>query len=122
MPYKDKENKRNYAKRYYHKHKDKILLKRKENPYPPEKKRDQHLRRQYGITQERYDEMLNEQGGLCAICHRPPATHSSYKILHVDHNHVTGEVRGLLCATCNGNFGWFEQFKENVEDYFERTS
>lgn len=49
---------------------------------------------QYGITEEEYQALLRWQGGRCFICGRRPRT----KRLAVDHNHLTGEVRGLLCA------------------------
>jgi hypothetical protein len=60
--------------------------------------RDAYLRRTYGITEAEYHEMLDRQGGVCAICLRPP---KAGKNLHVDHDHVSGWVRGLLCMTCN---------------------
>lgn len=58
------------------------------------------LQRRYGITAERYGEMLAAQGGRCAICGSsdPGAGRSR---LHVDHDHATGEVRGLTCNRCN---------------------
>ena len=62
--------------------------------------RNYHLRRPYGITEEHYDRMLAEQGGLCAICRDRPAE-------HVDHDHKTGRVRGLLCFNCNQALGNF---------------
>lgn len=62
--------------------------------------RNYHLRRRYGITVEHYDAMLAEQDGLCAICREAPA-------VHVDHDHVTDRVRGLLCFNCNGALGQF---------------
>jgi hypothetical protein len=55
------------------------------------------LRRTYGITAEQYEQMLAGQGGVCAICGTPPKS----KRLHVDHDHKTGLVRGLLCWICN---------------------
>ena len=58
-----------------------------------------HLRR-YNITEEDYDALLSQQGGVCAICGRPPE-----KRLSVDHNHVTDAVRGLLCMPCNRAIG-----------------
>lgn len=74
--------------------------------------RNYHLRRRYGITAEHFDRMLAEQGGgppadegvagggVCAICTEAPAE-------HVDHDHETGRVRGLLCFNCNGALGQF---------------
>lgn len=62
--------------------------------------RNYHLRRRYGITGEHYDRMLAEQDGLCAICRERPAA-------HVDHDHASGRVRGLLCFNCNQALGNF---------------
>ncbi len=57
--------------------------------------RNYHLRRRYGITAQHADQMLAEQDGNCAVCREAPAS-------HVDHDHATGRVRGLLCCNCNG--------------------
>jgi hypothetical protein len=79
--------------------------------------RHYHLVRRYGITEAEYDSMLEEQGGLCAICGEQAAG-------HVDHDHVTGKVRGLTCFNCNGGLG---QFRDRVDimlkaiDYLERN-
>lgn len=67
--------------------------------------RSYHLRRRYGITAEEADAMLDEQGGVCAICKAAPAK-------HVDHDHTTGAVRALLCFNCNGGLG---QFKDDAD-------
>jgi len=70
------------------------------------KEREGHLRRKYGITIGDYDAMLAAQRGGCAICGAPePATGS----LHVDHDHATGAVRGLLCVRCNNALGQFNE-------------
>lgn len=74
----------------------------------PEAGRADHLRRKFDLTIEEYEQLLAAQGGRCAICRREPGKIS----LHVDHDHETGEVRGLLCFRCNGGAG---QFKEDVE-------
>ena len=62
------------------------------------------LKSRYGITPEQYDEMLDRQGGVCAICYCPP---SPRKKLGVDHNHHNGQVRELLCDHCNKGLGDF---------------
>lgn len=57
----------------------------------------------YGFTLADYDAMLAAQGGGCAVCEAPPGA----RALHVDHDHRTGEVRGLLCNNCNQGLGRF---------------
>lgn len=73
----------------------------------------------YGITPTEYDDMLARQGRGCAICTRVPGT--GQPRLAVDHDHVTGIVRGLLCARCNhdllGIFGDDPQFYMRAEEY-----
>lgn len=56
------------------------------------------------MTIEDYDRMLAAQGGGCAICGRPPRDDIS---LHVDHDHETERIRGLLCFPCNNTLGDF---------------
>jgi hypothetical protein len=51
-----------------------------------------------GLTIEEYEERLTAQGGVCAICGRPPNPKRRFA---VDHNHKTGQTRGLLCWICN---------------------
>lgn len=63
------------------------------------------LKRKYGITPEQYDALLAEQSGVCGICGRPPRDDIA---LHVDHDHTTGRIRGLLCFRCNNALGDFE--------------
>ena len=62
------------------------------------------LLRRYGLTPAQYDEMLARQDGLCATCRRAEtASTATGEVLPlaVDHDHVTGGVRGLLCMRCN---------------------
>lgn len=63
------------------------------------KKRDLMLKRNYGISVSEYDELLQSQNNVCAVCHKPEPWRRGY--LHVDHNHKTGQLRGLLCSKCN---------------------
>jgi hypothetical protein len=64
--------------------------------------RRSRFRIEYGITVEEYDEMVVDQGGKCKICLNPPVD----RCLSVDHDHVTGKVRGLLCSNCNSMLGY----------------
>lgn len=58
-----------------------------------------HILVTYGITAEEYQAIYEAQGGCCYICQR--AKGNARKRLSVDHDHATGEVRGLLCTPCN---------------------
>ncbi|MFF7644529.1 endonuclease domain-containing protein [Streptomyces canus] len=60
--------------------------------------RQDHLKREYGLTEAERDEMVASQMGLCVICLKAPA-------VHVDHCHKTGRVRGVLCFNCNSAIG-----------------
>lgn len=65
----------------------------------------------YGLTLEDYDRMLRAQNGVCAICSLPERSKSrngTIQPLAIDHDHETGQVRGLLCARCNAVLGWIE--------------
>lgn len=65
----------------------------------PEQTRMRHLKNMYGLSVEQYEQMLDQQGGRCAICHTTsPGGRGNW---HVDHCHDTGRVRALLCAGCN---------------------
>ena len=65
----------------------------------------------YGMTAECYRELLEAQGGGCALCGATSADGKTYatttepRPLNVDHDHATGEVRGLLCSACNMALG-----------------
>ena len=63
----------------------------------------------YGLTLEQTLEYLK---GSCGIC----GTKSD---LAIDHCHTTGEVRGTLCRTCNGKLGWYEKYREKVNEWIE---
>ena len=63
---------------------------------------EKQLKDRFKITPERYWEMYFNQNGLCKICGKPQCVGTK---LDVDHDHVTGEVRGLLCRHCNAGIG-----------------
>ncbi len=82
--------------------------------------RNLRLIRTYGITQEYYLGMYEEQQGCCDICKEPFIIHSK---VHIDHNHATGKVRSLLCANCNLGIGNLKENKEillNAIKYLEK--
>jgi hypothetical protein len=68
---------------------------------------DGERKRRFGITPERYSELLKSQNGVCAICNQPEiATRlGKVKALAVDHCHKSGKIRGLLCSDCNTGIG-----------------
>ena len=88
----------------------------------PEKTRERHLLRKYGITLADYDRLLAEQDGRCAICRSTP---NSKRRLSIDHNHATGQIRGLLCNLCNGRglvaFHDSHDIVENAEVYLTKA-
>ena len=102
-----KERKRQYNKEYMREY-------RERNPDYVQKQREQSRvfmksyreLNLYGLSPGQYEEMLEEQEHRCLICN------SLSDVLCVDHNHKTGEVRGLLCKPCNLLIG---QSGENIE-------
>lgn len=84
------------------------------------------LKKMYGITHEDYMAMHEAQGGLCAICEKPEkrVLYGSISLLAVDHNHVTGKVRSLLCHRCNTALGPVENedFRSKALAYLEKHS
>ena len=71
--------------------------------------KDYELKSKYGITLEEYNARLLKQDNKCAIC---GGINRSGKRLAVDHCHVTGRVRGLLCSNCNNGLGLFQDNSE----------
>jgi hypothetical protein len=66
--------------------------------------RNGHLKRKYGLSIDDFEFLVHAQGGRCAICGKRDGTE-----LHVDHDHKTGRVRGLLCGSCNRAMGLFHE-------------
>ena len=61
-----------------------------------------HIKRTYGLTLEEYLRLVEQQNYKCKICQKEV----NYR-LHVDHDHLTGDIRGLLCTACNWGLGSF---------------
>lgn len=76
------------ALRYYHANRDRICMKKRAD--------------RYGLTAEEFEALWASQGARCGICKSDLA---SQKRVHVDHDHATGRIRGILCFTCNVGIG-----------------
>ena len=80
----------------------------------------------FGITREQFESMLAAQNGVCAICGRPETVKRKGVVhaLSVDHCHVTGKIRGLLCSRCNRLLGYVGQrcegFLSKAQAYLDK--
>lgn len=91
----------------------------------PDRHRRHYLKKNYNVTPEWYDETLASQGHGCAICGNVCARVVSGKTrwMHVDHDHTTGKVRGILCNACNTGIGYFKDdivVLRNAISYLEK--
>lgn len=120
MGYKDPEKKKEYARIYYQNNKEKCDKQKRKyweknkeqinldvKQRYKEKYRWREIKNKYGITKEDWENIYREQNGECFICGR---TEKELKRigrygLVVDHDHITGKVRGLLCDSCNRILG-----------------
>lgn len=78
------------------------------NRKTPDGRASYRRRRKYGLSDEEFAIMQQSQGGRCLICHAKP------KVLVIDHDHVSGVVRGLLCHRCNVALGWMNDDATNL--------
>jgi hypothetical protein len=85
-------------------------------PVNPQITRLRHLKKSYGLTPERYDEMLDEQQGLCYVCKTLPPERQR---LCIDHDHASLEVRKLLCQRCNKVLGFCDDRPELLRRLME---
>lgn len=81
-----------------------VLAKYWASPAGKAARRRATVKYEYGLSGEKYVQLKRLHRNRCAVCRRPPR-HKSQKELHVDHDHRTGAVRGLLCLTCNTGIG-----------------
>lgn len=83
--------------------------------------RGTHLKAKYGIDHSEYERILQLQNGRCAIC--KTKNPGGRGLFHVDHDHITGKIRGLLCLMCNAGLGMFRDnycFVFNASEYLAR--
>jgi len=78
--------------------------------------RNARLKHVFGITEDQFEQLLDRQNHRCAICLKHKSEHKTR--FHIDHNHKTGEIRGLLCNFCNRRLIG----RHTNADLFERAS
>lgn len=124
---KNKEKIKDYKASWYQENKDRVSktgknwrennpdkIKSKNQAYRSRKGKyysDYMLKRLYGLSREEYETLLTTCDGKCQICKRSESRltkSGNQKALAVDHSHVTGEVRGILCQDCNIALGLFK--------------
>ena len=111
------------VKKWQQENSERLNAYRRDYRQRPDRKRadrDGHLRRKFGITIDDYERMLAEQNDGCAICGASEPDNGS---LHVDHDHDSGVVRGLLCVSCNNALGAFRESHDlfrKASDYLDR--
>lgn len=128
MPHKDKAVAKEYFKKYYKEKKEKLdeyrtayraANKEKERSWQDTYRQSSTEKRQewarmyrYNISPEDFQGMLEAQQGACACCFSPFT-----KTPHIDHDHTTGKVRGLLCSPCNTGLGVYERRQQMFKEY-----
>ena len=108
---------RKASRKYYLKNKKAILLSNKARRLAPKGKaahRRSQMKIKYGITELATQAMMNKQKGCCLICEESLVHPFSVRSYSVDHDHSTGEVRGLLCHGCNIGLGGFRDSIESL--------
>lgn len=78
----------------------------------PGKRAEYRRRQRFNLEPEQYEAMLTQQGGVCGICNEAPRGQRGF---HVDHDHNTGKVRGILCHHCNIGIGCFQDNPATLE-------
>ena len=82
-------------------------------------RRDRNLKYRYGINSDIYDSIYDEQQGICPVCGLPLEREEG----HIDHDHNTGEVRGILHPKCNMGIGKLDDDPNKIQralDYLNK--
>jgi len=97
--HKNKAKVQEYSRRWYEANKDRLAVQRQQSRHV---KKNQDLKRLYGLTLDEFQALQEKQDHRCAVC-------GEIAKLVVDHNHSTGLVRGLLCSSCNRALGYAKE-------------
>ena len=79
----------------------------------PEQERARKIKYRHGLSQDEFNAMLEAQGNVCAIC---GTAKWGSQGPHVDHDHKTEKIRGILCKTCNVGLGQLGDCVERIRD------
>lgn len=102
----DKQKQAEYQKAYRAKNRERLnAYDREYGKKNPSRAAERKMLSKYGVGLEWYGKTLKEQGGCCAIC-RGSEPGQGRSRFYVDHDHQTGQVRGLLCNLCNSMIGY----------------
>ncbi len=126
MPYKDRRKRYEANERCRAKKPEKYKLLHRNNTRRACRK-GYYIKKRYGLTVEGYESLQQEQNDSCAICKKPSGlTKAGRCNLHVDYDHTTGKVRGLVCARCNTLVGFLTTTSDSVmaeaRRYIEKNS
>jgi len=108
-------------KSYLRNRKQRLAYQKKYAKLNPEKALVIQLRSKYGITLDAFNEKLIQQRHACAVCKKNPP--NKHQRLHIDHDHNTGNIRGLLCSQCNTAIGLAKEnptILRSLAEYLER--
>ena len=113
------------VKKWQQENAERLSAYRREHNASPARKRalrDGYYRRTFGITADEVDALLAAQEGRCAICGGAPRRVDGW---HVDHDHDTGVIRGILCSRCNHAIGLLDEDPARLRaaaDYLETAT
>lgn len=106
---------RETKRRYYEANRERVNERQREYKASRPRQYKAYRLKSFGLTIDDFERMLAEQDGVCAGCLHPPTGEDRQNaVLHVDHCHETGRVRGLLCGRCNTGLGLLRDDPETL--------
>lgn len=109
---KNKDAVKRYQREYYKTNSNHIKAQSKEyhrSHIDKDKEYDRQIKHLYNITVLDVQLLMISQHGCCDICKKPFQYNNDKKEYHIDHNHTTNKVRGLLCTNCNTSIGLLQE-------------
>jgi hypothetical protein len=119
---KRKESQKEYRSRD---HVRKKLQEAESSQYRKDQHKYKHIARKYGLSKSDYDTLISLQDNKCKICYVEFTNESRVSGPNVDHNHESGDIRGLLCRQCNSGLGMFmdnQELLNNAIKYLQEST